>query len=284
MVYIRNKKVKGIDYAYLVKSVWDHNINASRQKTIKYLGKASNITIEDIPEVYRKDPKIISFVAFSGSKDRSKKQALLFQLKKELFRSLSNGDIGNTLSIYERYIRFYDLVDFYDNLLKPLMYEIGKLWSENRLDIATEHICSNTAQSLIDIINSQNLKKYRHNVKVLICTPSGELHSLACKVIESILISKGFKVYNISPSVQADSIIRYIKDREPDSIFISITLDENIKAGRTLIKKIRTASFSIPILLGGIAISQREKLELDATICKDGLTNEILRELKSIKT
>lgn len=284
MVYIRNKKVKGIDYAYLVKSVWDHNINASRQKTIKYLGKASNITIEDIPEVYRKDPKIISFVAFSGSKDRSKKQALLFQLKEELFRSLSNGDIGNTLSIYERYIRFYDLVDFYDNLLKPLMYEIGKLWSENRLDIATEHICSNTAQSLIDIINSQNLKKYRHNVKVLICTPSGELHSLACKVIESILISKGFKVYNISPSVQADSIIRYIKDREPDSIFISITLDENIKAGRTLIKKIRTASFSIPILLGGIAISQREKLELDATICKDGLTNEILRELKSIKT
>jgi MerR family transcriptional regulator, light-induced transcriptional regulator len=109
------------------------------------------------------------------------------------------------------------------------MYEIGQLWSENRLDIATEHICSNTAQSLTDIINNQHLKKYLHAVRILIFTPSGELHSLACKVIESILISKGFKVFNIPPSVQADSITRYIKDKKPNTIFISITLDENIK-------------------------------------------------------
>ncbi len=281
MVYIRNKKIKGIDYAYLVKSVWDQNINASRQKTIKYLGKASNIKIEDIPEVYRKDPKIISFVSFSGSKDKSKKQTLLLRLKEELFRSLSNGDIGDTLSIYERYARLYDLIDFYDNLLKPLMYDIGQLWSENRLDIATEHICSNTAQSLIDIINSQNLKKSCHNVNIVICTPSGELHSLACKVIESILISKGFKAYNISPSVQADSIIRYVKDKKPDSIFISITLDENLRSGRILISKIRSIFSSIPIFLGGIAISKRENI--DATVCKNGLTYEILRDLKLIK-
>jgi MerR family transcriptional regulator, light-induced transcriptional regulator len=49
MVYIRNKKVKGIGYAYLVQSVWDPKRNTSRQQTIKYLGNASQITIDDIP-------------------------------------------------------------------------------------------------------------------------------------------------------------------------------------------------------------------------------------------
>jgi len=43
MVYIRSKKVKGIDYAYLVKSVWNKRKNTSNQQTIKYLGKASDI-------------------------------------------------------------------------------------------------------------------------------------------------------------------------------------------------------------------------------------------------
>jgi MerR family transcriptional regulator, light-induced transcriptional regulator len=67
MVYIRSKKVKGIDYAYLVQSVWDHKNSTSKQQIIKYLGKTTNVTIEDIPEEYRRDPKIITFVSVYSS-------------------------------------------------------------------------------------------------------------------------------------------------------------------------------------------------------------------------
>ena len=193
MVYIRSKKVKGIDYAYLVKSVWDPNKNTSRQQAIKYLGKATNITIESIPEDYRHDPKIITFMASYASKDKRKKEALLLQLKEEFFKTLSKGDVSGTIKIYEKYTKFYNLIDFYDNLLKPVMYEVGQLWAEDKIDIATEHVCSNTAHSLVDIINKQNLKVHRHKAKILICTPSGELHNLGCKVIESFLIR--FSIY-----------------------------------------------------------------------------------------
>jgi methanogenic corrinoid protein MtbC1 len=281
LVYIRSKNVKGTDYAYLVKSVWKSNKNSSRQRTIKYLGKASSITIEDIPEDYRKDLKIITFMTLYASKDVTKKRTLLFQLKEEIFKTLSNGDVSGTISIYERYTKFYKLIDFYDNLLKPVMYEIGELWAEGKLDIATEHVCSNTALSLIDIINEQNLKTHHYRAKILICTPNGELHSLGCKVIESILTSKGFKVFNISPSVPAESVISYIQVIKPDTIFISISLDENINAGKSLVKKIRSLFSSTPIFVGGIAIARKEKLNFDATILRDNL-HEIETELKSI--
>jgi MerR family transcriptional regulator, light-induced transcriptional regulator len=185
LAYIRSKNVKGIDYAYLVKSVWNSNKNSSRQKTIKYLGKASSITIEDIPEDYRNDPKIVTFMTLSASKDITKKQTLLLQLREEFLKTLSDGNISGTIKIYEKYTEFYSLIDFYDNLLKPVMYEIGQLWVEGKLDIATEHVCSNTAQSLIDVINEKNLKVHHHKAKILLCTPNGELHNLGCKVIES---------------------------------------------------------------------------------------------------
>ncbi len=126
--------------------------NSSRQKTIKYLGKASSITIEDIPKDYRNDPKILTFMTLYASKDITKKQTLLLQLREEFFKTLSNGDISGASKIYEKYTEFYNLIDFYDNLLKPVMYEIGQLWAEGKLDIATEHVWSNTAQSLIGII------------------------------------------------------------------------------------------------------------------------------------
>ena len=280
MVYIRSKNVKGIDYAYLVKSVWNSNKNSSLQKTIKYLGRTSSITIEDIPEDYRNDPKIITFMTMYASKDLTKKQTLLLQLKEEFFKRLCDGDVSGTIKIYEKYTKFYNLIEFYDNLLKPVMYKIGELWADSKLDIATEHVCSNTAQSLISIIN-EHLKMHHHKLKVLVCTPIGELHSLGCKVIESFLISKGFKVFNISPSVQAESVISYIQGIKPDVIFISISLDENIKAGKNLVKKIRSI-FSSQILVGGIAINKKDNRSFDAKILPNASLREIETELKSI--
>jgi MerR family transcriptional regulator, light-induced transcriptional regulator len=283
LVYIRSKSIKGIDYAYLVKSVWNSKKNSSRQKTIKYLGRASSITIEDIPEDYRSDPKIITFMTSYASKDITKKQRLLLQLREEFFKTLSNGDVSAAMKIYEKYTEFYTLIDFYDNLLKPVMYEIGRLWAEGKLDVATEHVCSNTAQSLIGIINEHNFKVYHHKAKILVCTPNGELHNLGCKVIESFLISKGFKVFNISPSVHAESVTSYIQEIEPDVVFISISLDENIKAGKNLVKKIRSI-FSSPILVGGLATAKKDKLNVDAITLPNGTLHEIETELKSIKS
>ena len=77
MVYIRNKKVKGIDYAYLVQSIWDHRKNMSRQQTIKYLGKASDVAIEDIPEQYRSESKILTFISAFSSNQEEKKMLIL---------------------------------------------------------------------------------------------------------------------------------------------------------------------------------------------------------------
>ena len=62
MVYIRNKQVKGIRYAYLVRSVWDKEKKSSSQHTVKYLGKSSKITINDIPVKFRENPNIIKFL------------------------------------------------------------------------------------------------------------------------------------------------------------------------------------------------------------------------------
>jgi MerR family transcriptional regulator, light-induced transcriptional regulator len=271
MVYIRSKKVKGIDYAYLVKSVWDKTNNTSTQHTIKYLGKASTITVEDIPMEHRQDPKILAFIA-SYSKNRHEKEQMITRMQQEIFRLLTECNLSELVKIYDRYSKLLGLTAFYDELLKPVMYEVGDLWAQGKIDAATEHVCSNIANGLIKVINERTANPTKPNLqcKLLICTPEGELHNLGCNVIESFLLSKGFKVYNASPSVPADSIIRYIKDLQPDIILVSITLNENIKPARRLIRKIRSSSH-IPVVAGGAAMKDLyADSTIDAIITRNG--------------
>jgi methanogenic corrinoid protein MtbC1 len=257
LVYIRRKKVKGIDYAYIVKSEWDQTTRTSRQKTIKYLGKASKVTEEMIPIEYRDDPPIISFITRYSNVDKKKNEIMTAKLRREVLRMLSYSDLKGLLEIYDSYINLFGMVQFYENLLKPVMYSVGRLWAEKKIDVATEHLCVNSANTLIKIINERQPKRitnYHNRGKIFICTPNGEQHNLACNIIESVLLSKGYKVYNASPSLPTESVINALNHISPDAILISVTLKEHLKTTKNLIRKTR-AKFSLPIFVGGIALN-----------------------------
>lgn len=254
MVFIRDKKIKGNSYAYLVRNIWNNKNGKVRQEIVKYLGRSSKVTLEDIPLEYQKDPNIISFIACHSSDAEN----MELTMKEQMLELLMRNDIRSLVDIFERYLHFFGLVRFYESLLAPVMYNVGELWQAGRLNVATEHICSNAAHTLVKIINervSRNPKENRKSPKILICTPEGEYHSLGCMVIESFLRSKGYSVSNIAPSVPSDSVIDFASKYDPDLIMISLTLPDNIGAANKLINKILESKLDVSrILVGGIGI------------------------------
>ena len=254
MVFIRDKKVKGHSYAYLVRNVWDNRKGTVRQEIVKYLGRSSKVAIEDIPIEFQKDPNIISFIACHSS-DAEKME---LTLKEKMLEILMRNDTKLLVDIFETYSQFFGLVKFYERLLAPVMYRVGELWEAGRLNVATEHVCSNAAHTLVKIINERVSRRPVGNIKtlkVLICTPEGEYHSLGCMVIESFLRSKGYSVSNIAPSVPSDSVIAFASKYNPDLIMISMTLADNIGSANKLINKILESRISVShILVGGIGI------------------------------
>jgi MerR family transcriptional regulator, light-induced transcriptional regulator len=280
MAFIRIKTVKNIDYLYLVKSKWDPFLKTSTQQTIKYLGKVSDITLESIPHEYRENPRILSAIR-SKTKNHSKKILATQELKEQVLYALKNGEVEKILRIVEKYIGETSLAEFYDDILKQVLYKIGDLWEQNELDIATEHICSNITKEIIYKINRSYIKNNK-NSDILLCTPDGEIHNIACNIIESILLQKGYRVHNISPSIPTESIIKYIRDTNPSIVMISVTLKDNIGSSKRLIKKINS-EFQIPILIGGLAfteINEKEKKDIELTNTNTKLlTNTTLKTI-----
>jgi len=254
MVYLRKKKVKGMDYLYLVKSIWDKERKTSRQVTVKYLGESTSVTRNDIPTEFRDDPKINSFLLENTPKDRKNREEIMKRLQAQLFSSMTEGDLKETIRIYELFVNKSNIEQFYEKILNPIMEKVGSMWESGRLSIATEHIASNTAQSLIKIISENHKRSILDKGKVIITTPVGEEHCLSCNMIESFLLSKGFTTFNLSPSTPANSLVEFIKTIHPTAILISITLDDNIKAGQRLATKIYEQYKKLPVYVGGQAL------------------------------
>ena len=265
MVYIRIKKVKNINYAYLVESKWNKEKQTSQQVTRQYLGPLSQININKIPEEYRSESTILKFLSSHGL-DFSNSAKVNKLLQTKLLDKAKIYEINDLVQIYNEYTKsVYSLLDFYEKLLIPVLYKIGDQWANGEIDVATEHVCSNAINNLIDVINQKNTKKisksFGNSRPIILCTPEGELHSIGCKIIESLLLEKGYEIYNLTSPLPTNSIESYLYNTNPHLVLVSITLQENINSSIRLVQEIRK-SLDIPILLGGNAIKFVSKSQL----------------------
>ena len=251
MVFLRSKIVKNESYSYLVKSKWDSKKKTSEQQTIKYLGKSSDVTLEDIPDEYRNDPTIISFLSSNNQLDIKKREKYLVKTRQNMRKFLLAGDLKNVMSIYNDFTKQSSVTDFYDSILRQTMYQIGELWDAKKLDVGDEHIASNTAMHLIEKIGTKPKTKSKGKT-ILICTPDGEYHAIPCFMMETYFSLNGYDVINLAPSTPSDSIINHITEKKPDLILISVTLKDHIKSCDRLINKLK--KFKVPIIIGGQAL------------------------------
>jgi MerR family transcriptional regulator, light-induced transcriptional regulator len=278
LVYIRTKKVKGENYLYLVRSVWDSKKSSSRQEIIKYLGNADNVVSEDIPIDFRKDPKVAAFLSSNIGKTVKQKEELLNNLKKKVFECLTNGQRDEMIKIYDTFTKSSTVDEFLEKILRSVMYEIGDLWASNKLSVASEHIASNIANDLVKIIG-ERISKSDGRGKILVCTPPGEEHNLGCNILDSYLQSKRYKVFNLSPNAPSEDMINFIKDKKPDLVLVSITLEDNIKPGQRFVKKI-AGKYNIPVFVGGLALGNN-KAKFDGMIIGDNSLSKIYNVVRS---
>ena len=281
MAYLRVKSIRGQKYLYLVKSAWDAKKKTSKQTIIKYLGIESDVSISDIPEEYQSSKKIIDYFMNQKYFQPTVQNEIIEKLQKDLLLTFKNGDFIEANSLIQSYEQIYGFDSFLSNVLIPLIEEIESLGNSKKIDLGTQTTCYNAVEDLMNLIlenNSTQLKKK----KILICVPYGEQHTLGTKVLESQLMSKGNTVHNLSPFTPVSSILESIEHNNPDCIFVSVTLNENILSAKRMIQKIND-KYVIPIIVGGQAI-KNDSNNWDIPVVQNLPIAKILKLIQSKKS
>ena len=281
MAYLRVKSIRGQKYLYLVKSAWDAKKKTSKQTIIKYLGIESDVSISDIPEEYQTSKKIIDYFMNQKYFQPTVQNEIVEKLQKDLLLTFKNGDFIEANSLIQSYEQIYGFDSFLSNVLIPLIEQIESLGNSKKIDLGTQTTCYNAVEDLMNLIlenNSTQLKKK----KILICVPYGEQHTLGTKVLESQLMSKGNTVHNLSPFTPVSSILESIEHNNPDCIFVSVTLNENILSAKRMIQKIND-KYVIPIIVGGQAI-KNDSNNWDIPVVQNLPIAKILKLIQSKKS
>ena len=281
MAYLRVKSIRDQKYLYLVKSAWNSKKKTSKQSIIKYLGIESDVTISDIPENFRDSEKITDYFMNQKYFQPTVQNGITKKLQNDLLSLFKNGDYVEANSLLESYEKIYGFESFLNDVLIPLIEEIESLGYSKKIDLGTQTTCYNAVQDLMNLILENNHSQLKTK-KILICVPYGEQHTLGTKVLESQLTSIGNTVYNLSPFTPISLIMESIEYNNPDCIFVSITLDENILSAKRMIQKIND-KYAIPIIIGGQAV-KNDSENWNASIGQNLSITKILKLIQSKKS
>lgn len=121
------------------------------------------------------------------------------------------------------YLGQYPLHFIYDVVITPVLHQIGHLWIENQLSIIQEHFVSQTIKDCI--IRLQGIIKMppATDVRALCFTPSNEMHDISLKMVDHILETRGFSVYNSGQNTPVEKIGDIFETIRPNRLYISST-------------------------------------------------------------
>lgn len=168
------------------------------------------------------------------------------------------------------------LRDIYLSVLQPVMYEVGRLWQINSIDIAEEHFITAATQLTMAHIFPSALAGKRNGKRMIGGCLGSELHELGLHMVSDLFESEGWDTYFMGAITPGASLLRAVEEQRPDVLCLSVTMQVGAPQVRDAISSIRSAmGDDCPkILVGGLAFimspSLAAKVGADGT-ASDGL-------------
>ncbi len=146
--------------------------------------------------------------------------------------------------------------------------EIGRLWQEDRITVAQEHMATAISQVVLSHVYQYADAPSSNGKKVLVACVEGELHDFPARLVADSLDLAGFELRYLGASVPTEGLLRMIGEERPALLVLSVTMTFNVPKLREAVGRIRGQYPELPIAIGGGACAWNRGLtgELEATI------------------
>ena len=143
------------------------------------------------------------------------------------------------------------VADLYLRVIQAAQREVGRLWEENRLTVAEEHLATATSQLVLAHLYPFLPREASNGRLVLIGCVAGELHEMGARVTADFFEMAGFEVRYLGANVPTDSLVAMARERPPDLVLLSATMSFHVPALREAVTRVREALGDHPVLAAG---------------------------------
>ena len=133
-----------------------------------------------------------------------------------------------------------DLQSLYVEVVQPSMREIGRLWQENELTVAEEHLATAIAESAMSrAFERVFVWRDQRTPRLIAACADDERHQMGLRMLCDLLELEGWETIYLGASVPVESLTEMIAAREPDAVALSATIAPHIPRVRAAISAIR---------------------------------------------
>jgi MerR family transcriptional regulator, light-induced transcriptional regulator len=137
------------------------------------------------------------------------------------------------------------------HMIVPAQREVGRLWEENRISVAQEHLATSISQLVLAHLYEHLPRPATNGLRALVaCTP-GELHDLGARIGADFLEMAGFQVQFMGANVATERLVEVVQQERPHLLGLSATMSFHLPALRATIAAVRAVSPKLPIVVGG---------------------------------
>lgn len=128
----------------------------------------------------------------------------------------------------------------YLELFQPALREVGRLWEENRITVAEEHLATAITQGLMAQLYGELFFEARSSGRSAIAAcVDAERHEVGLRMVCDLLEIEGWDTTYLGATVPAESLVALVAARRPDVVALSISLAHHASRLRATIGALR---------------------------------------------
>jgi 5-methyltetrahydrofolate--homocysteine methyltransferase len=196
---------------------------------------------------------------FRVSTKRTKAQAAALPLDQRLANYIIEGTKDGLIPDLDRKrAEGMGPLDIINGPLMAGMSEVGRLFNNNELIVAEVLQSAEAMKAAVNHLE-QFMEKSETAArgKIVLATVKGDVHDIGKNLVEIILSNNGYEVVNLGIKVPPEALIQAYQQHKPDAIGLSGLLVKSTQQMVITATDLKTASITVPILVGGAALSEK---------------------------
>ncbi|MCL2178174.1 MAG: methionine synthase [Proteobacteria bacterium] len=143
--------------------------------------------------------------------------------------------------------------------LMAAMDEVGRLFGQNRLIVAEVLQSAEVMRAAVSHLRPrmEATQPQTSRGRMLLATVKGDVHDIGKNLVEVIFSSNGIEVVDLGTKVLSSRIVESVHAHFPDLIGLSGLLVKSAHQMKATVEDLRQAGISLPVLVGGAALSAR---------------------------
>ncbi len=172
--------------------------------------------------------------------------------------------------------------DVQDGIIRAAQREIGRLWEQDRITIAQEHMATAISHVALAHLYQHAIPAAPVGRKIVVACVEGELHDFPARLAADALELAGFDVRFLGANVPTDDLAPLVARERPDLLALSVTMTFNVTSLRVAVARLRAEQPDLPIAIGGHACTWSPALarELGA-VCAGESAADLVRAVRS---